>query len=144
MYAWSPPKADVTVLIHQAKRYWCMNVTVCLTVVSQQGLSRTLRIWAGCLCAASAGETNAAVGAAVTLTPHRHVAPIYTPLMPQKHSNLEVQSTMLPVSWIVNYSAGGKCSNLSLTVSVCAPMDSKRAESWTILSIAPEREERQT
>lgn len=57
-----------------------------LTVVSQQGLGRTLRVWAGGLCAAPAGETNATVGTAVTLTPHGHVAPIYTPLVPQKQS----------------------------------------------------------
>lgn len=29
-------------------------------------------------------------------------------------------------------------SDQSLTVSVCAPIDSKSAESWTIFSIAPE------
>lgn len=66
---------------------------VALTVVSEQGLGRTLRVWAGGLRAAPAGETNATVGTAVTLTPHGHVAPIYTPLPPQKHSNLNVQFT---------------------------------------------------
>ena len=67
------------------------HLYVCLTVVSKQGLGRTLRVWAGGLCAASTGETNATVGTTVTLTPHCHVAPIYTPLPPQKHSNLDVQ-----------------------------------------------------
>lgn len=55
-----------------------------LTVVSQQGLGRTLGVWAGGLCAAPTGETNATISTAVTLTPHGHVAPIYTPLEPQK------------------------------------------------------------
>lgn len=64
---------------------------MCLTVVSKQGLGRTLRVRAGGLRAAPAGETNATVGTAVTLTPHSHVAPINTPLPPQKHSNLDVQ-----------------------------------------------------
>lgn len=57
-----------------------------LTVVSEQGLGRTLRVWAGGLRAAPTGETNATVGTAVTLTPHCHVASIYTPLPPQKHA----------------------------------------------------------
>ena len=66
-----------------------------LTVVSEQGLSRTLRVWACGLRAAPAGETNATVGAAVTLTPHGHVASIYTPLQPQKHRSLNVHFTTL-------------------------------------------------
>lgn len=68
-----------------------------LTVVSQQGLGGTLRVGAGGLRASPAGEANATVGAAVTLTPHSHVAPIYTPLTPQKHSKLDVQSIFTPL-----------------------------------------------
>lgn len=68
---------------------------MCLTVVSQQGLDRTLRVGAGGLRASPAGVTNAAVGAAVTLTPHSHVAAVYTPLPPRKHSNLDIQPITL-------------------------------------------------
>ncbi|TNN74568.1 hypothetical protein EYF80_015115 [Liparis tanakae] len=51
-----------------------------LTVVTEQGLDRTLRFGAGGLRAPSACETNATVGSAVTLTPHGHVAAVYAAL----------------------------------------------------------------
>lgn len=65
-------------------------MAACLTVVSQQGLARSLRVGAGGLRAPTAVEADAAVGAAVTVTPHRHVAPVYAPLSAQKHSHLQV------------------------------------------------------
>lgn len=41
-----------------------------LTIVSEEGLGGTLRVRAGGLRAAPASETNATVGATVTLTSH--------------------------------------------------------------------------
>lgn len=89
-------KAGNIVLLQRAQVYISLyGEAVCLTVVSKQGLGRTLRVWAGGLCASPAGETNATVSTAVALTSHSHVAPIYTPLQPQKHSNIEVQCITL-------------------------------------------------
>lgn len=63
---------------------------VALTVISEQGLSRTLTVRTGGFCAAPAVVADTAVGAAVTLTPRSRVAPIYTPLPPQEHRRLSV------------------------------------------------------
>lgn len=109
-----------------------------LTVVSEQGLGRTLWIRAGGLRAAPAGKTNAAVGTAVTLTPHSHVAPIYAPLPPQTYSDLNAQ-VLTPLLASLHHVSADNRSSRSLTVSVWAPMDSSSAESWTIFSIAPEK-----
>lgn len=128
------------------QQYWVHCVTspstgmlvdaadMCLTVVSQKGLGRALRVRAGGLCASPAVETDATVGATVTLTPYSYVASIYTSLQAQKAQRFLQFSPKNPVSSIM------QCLSAEiqgLTVSVCAPMDSNRAESWTILSIAP-------
>lgn len=82
---------------HRVNSPSMMILAVCLTIVSKQGLGRTLRVRAGGLCAAPTGETNATVGTAVTLTPHSHVAPIYTPLT-QKHKHHDVKLITLPLA----------------------------------------------
>lgn len=91
----------------------------CLTIVSEQRLRRTLALWTGGLCAASAVEADAAVGATVTLASQRRVASIYTPL--------ETGSGQLIVRLGVTNVTEGE--DRSLTVSVCAPMASNSAES---------------
>lgn len=86
----SPSVKDISV--------WEANA--CFTIVSKQGLGRTFSVWTSGLCAASTGETDSTVGTAVTMTLHRHMASIYTPLPPQKHSKHHVQSiTLQPASY---------------------------------------------
>lgn len=64
-----------------------------LTVVSKQGLGGALGVRAGGLRAAPAGETNAAVGPAVTLTPGGGVAPVYAPLHDTERNTAALMSS---------------------------------------------------